>query len=402
MLRIMRVPLLTVGAVLIGLLIWPEGVVADPYRLVRGDRIAVRLAGQTQAETLQINPDGQIRLPGVGGLALDGLTLDRAEARITQAVAQAGLYVAPHVTVQMAEYAPVVVAGDVARPGPLGYLPGLTAATALGLAGGGMVQGLGPYERLTARAEAEGEMAAQALEIAAAEIRLIRLKAELSGAEMPELAKLHPPTDHRGPGGGPGEADMPSLMAAEAGILAVTRARQRTVLAQWDHEIAALEAEQSLFEQRIAVQQDIVQQLAEDLATSESLQQRRLQTASQLSGVHRRDADARARALELESARIASTRALAEARRLKAEFVAAARTEALTAQQQARQRLALARLRYDQAARRGARLRGSGLQEDAVLWLISPRPGRGGAVDGAVALLPGETLIVRSGGEADG
>lgn len=356
----------------------------DPYRLGPGDVVLLGFAGQGEAVEMQVDADGQVRLPQLGGLALTGLSLDAAERVVEQAVAQAGLYVEPRVTLAMAAYAPVIVAGDVALPGRFAYQPGLTAAAALALAGGMGAQGLSPYDRARTEAELAARQDVLTAEIAATRARAARLQAGLDGTALTL----------------PGAA--PDLLAAERAILSAARQRSADLVAQWDSEIAALEAQQAILTRRITLQQEIAAAAAGDYATAAKLQARQLQTSSRLSDMMRRDAEARATLMELQSTKIEGARALADARRQKTQFLAGERYDRLTALQAAR--LAVQTKTAAQAGVRQARglLRGVGLGMSGHLQRISPRPGRSGTVDPDATLWPGETLVVRAGISARG
>lgn len=369
---------------------------AEPYRLGPGDRVQLGFAGQGTAEEMTVDADGQIRLAQVGGIALSGLTLDEAETAVEQAVAGAGLYVDPRATLVVTGYAPVIVAGDVAAPGAYGYQPGLSVAAALALAGGMGAQGLGPFDRARALAEAETTMQSLNLEIAGAALTVARLEAALAGGAM----ALTPVQRAAVPD--PLSAGLAARGETERAILEAGRSRTRDLVAQWDSEIDALVVQQGILARRLELQRAIADSAAADLATATKLQERGLQTASRQTDMVRRDGDARAGLLELESARIAAARALADARRQKAQYLAGQRFETLSALQAARLALETATLRHERARRMAALLAGGAPGPGARLVRISPRPGRAGPVAADATLWPGETLVVTAGGPGDG
>jgi polysaccharide biosynthesis/export protein len=94
------------------------------------------------------------------------------------------------VVVEIAEYRPVFVDGDVARPGEYGYRADLTVRKAIAKAGG-----YGPLAQqgltsLMEGARAKGDVGSLAIEVARQRLRVLRLNAEL--ANEPELAIAHP------------------------------------------------------------------------------------------------------------------------------------------------------------------------------------------------------------------
>lgn len=105
-----------------------------------GDRLAVKVLLHPEVSTVEagvlLDPAGQIDLPTLGPVALDGLTLDEARARLTDAFAR---YVRePRVSVTLLELASrrVYIFGEVERPGTYVLDRPLTALQALTLAGG--------------------------------------------------------------------------------------------------------------------------------------------------------------------------------------------------------------------------------------------------------------------------
>lgn len=380
---------------------WGSGALAEPYRLVQGDRVEITQVGQGDPSVVVIDLDGKVRLADVGGVTLFGLDMDAAEAEIEAAIESAGLFVDPSVTVSVIEYAPIVVAGDVSAPGRFPFFPGMTIGSALGVSGGSQTKGISKYEVDRARAEVEGQLRATNLDIAANTVRVARLEAFLADAETvtisPEQLAAIPV---------PASVPLDQLLATELDILVNARGRATDLLALWAEEISTIEAQQKVFAERIAVAEDVIANAAEELATAKDLQERGLQTASRLSTAEQREADARARALELEAARIAAARSIADAERQRTQFERTRREEALSQLQAARIELDSLRLAYGKMLEQQGILAGGSmgtmLSSDAVevkFRLTSPREGRPGDItlSADTPLLPGDTLFVEIG-----
>ncbi|GGL77470.1 polysaccharide biosynthesis/export family protein [Wenxinia marina] len=386
------------------------------YTLVPGDIVSVDYGGTADSVQALVDIDGQIRMPGVGAVGAASLTLDALEAVIESRIVATGQILDPAVTTTIAAYAPIVIAGDVGASGRYDYLPGMTVATAIGLGGGLRTEGAARLDLDRARAEAEGQQNSAALAIAAEVVRLARLDTTaalpVDGIDSLEAApRIELSDPRRAAIPAPATARIAELLDAEQALLDAEVKRALELGALWTAEIAELRRQEGLLHQRIAVQDEIVAQVARDLEAAEDLQARGLRTASQLSSVQQRDADARARRLEIESALTSTFRAISDAQQQRAEFFLAWRLETL--RQRAAGALALgeARLRYDRALAQSAILGGdaasvfpdSGM--NVAFRLVSARPDRNlpdsGEIEAETPLLPGDTLVVTLEAAAD-
>ena len=196
---------------------------------------------------------------------------------------------------------------------------------------------------------------------------------------------------------------MDDLIAAETAIFENQKARERDLLLLWDQEIARLAEQDRLYGERIKVQEEIVATLTAELEQAQTLRDRGLQTASRLSTVEQREADARARALELEAGRIGATRALAEAQRQRTTFLSLRQETALSGLLEIRLSLETARASYARAIAQLAAVSGGNvgsLLDDQIMsikfTILSPRSDRMGKQDVSpdTVLLPGDTLMV--------
>lgn len=100
------------------------------------DLIRVQVHGEEDL-TLQTRLDekGTITYPFLGEIRAVGLTVRELERRVATGL-KAGYLLAPEVQVQVLEYRPFYVNGEVKKPGGYPYVPGLTVQKAVSLAGG--------------------------------------------------------------------------------------------------------------------------------------------------------------------------------------------------------------------------------------------------------------------------
>ncbi len=375
-----------------------SGAVADSYRLVAGDTLEFMYSGLGEPAEVKIDINGQMRVVNVGGVTVAGLTLDEAEEKLEADIINSGMFIEPIVSLQLTEYAPVVVAGDVARPGRFDFTPGMTVASALALSGGSELAGISRYELQTTRSDLEARIKTANLEIATTVADIARYQAVLDGKDVvelsPELQALIPAKD---------AVDLSEIMSKSNLILQAEAAQEKELMSVWAEEIASIEKQIQLFGERIQVQQDIVASAADDLAKARDLQARGLQTNVGLAAAEQRDADARSREIELESARVLATQSVADAKAERSQYQSTRRTEALTFLKEDQVRVDSLSLQYSNILEQLALLTSGSisalLKSDTVnltYVLQGPRADRVAPEDisDATTLLPGDTLVV--------
>ena len=115
--------------------VWAAADSAD-YHVGTGDKIRVIVYGEDDLSgEFQIDATGQVRLPLIGQVKAGGLTAHEIEANITTALA-GGYINHPRVSVEVTIYRPFYVIGEVQKPGEYPYSNGMSAASAVALAGG--------------------------------------------------------------------------------------------------------------------------------------------------------------------------------------------------------------------------------------------------------------------------
>lgn len=109
---------------------------SSTYLLGPGDKIEIKVFGQKDltVESLLSN-SGQINYPFFGEIKLTGLTVKQVEKLIYKGL-KGDYLVNPNVYVQVVEYRPFYIHGEVKQPGGYPYQPSLTVSQAIALAGG--------------------------------------------------------------------------------------------------------------------------------------------------------------------------------------------------------------------------------------------------------------------------
>jgi polysaccharide export outer membrane protein len=106
------------------------------YRLGTGDKVRVIVFDETDlGGEFQIDDGGYIRLPLIGQLKAVGYSPRDLETQIAAALAD-GYLNAPRVSVEVTEYRPFYIIGEVNKPGQYAYVNDMTALNAVALGGG--------------------------------------------------------------------------------------------------------------------------------------------------------------------------------------------------------------------------------------------------------------------------
>lgn len=110
--------------------------IKGPYQLDTGDRVRVVVYDEpTLTNLYEVSQAGEIAMPLVGNIPARDASTEELEARISTRLA-ADYLRDPDVTVEVATYRPFFVLGEVGSPGQFDYVPGITAETAIAVAGG--------------------------------------------------------------------------------------------------------------------------------------------------------------------------------------------------------------------------------------------------------------------------
>jgi protein involved in polysaccharide export with SLBB domain len=104
--------------------------------LAAGDKVRVTVYGEDRISgEYQIDPDGMISLPLAGTVRAAGLTKAALETALADKLA--GKYLrSPKVTVDVVNFRPFYVLGEVQKPGEYPFRSGLNVLSAIAIAGG--------------------------------------------------------------------------------------------------------------------------------------------------------------------------------------------------------------------------------------------------------------------------
>ena len=110
--------------------------VPTTYSLATGDRLRVSVFGHPDVSgEFEIDADGTITFPLLGPVDAAGKSVEQLKTHLAQQL-DASYLVDPRVTVEVLNYRPFYILGEVGSPGGYPYQPGMTVQQAVALAGG--------------------------------------------------------------------------------------------------------------------------------------------------------------------------------------------------------------------------------------------------------------------------
>lgn len=113
-----------------------EAALTRIYRLGIGDKIKVTVFGEENLSgNVEVNASGQVALPLAGEVSARGLTIPEFRNAVTRKLSD-GYLQNPKVTVEILNYRPIYVHGEVKTGGEFQYKPGLMMRDAVAMAGG--------------------------------------------------------------------------------------------------------------------------------------------------------------------------------------------------------------------------------------------------------------------------
>lgn len=109
---------------------------ATMYTLGSGDRIKVVVYGEPDLSTeFQLDGSGGISFPLIGQVTAKGLTIQQMEQRLIDKLKE-GYLINPRITIEVLNYRPFYILGEISKPGKYEYVSGITLYNAVAMAGG--------------------------------------------------------------------------------------------------------------------------------------------------------------------------------------------------------------------------------------------------------------------------
>lgn len=287
---------------------------AEDYRLDTMDRLKIRVVEWRTAEgeirdwsTLSgdyvVGPSGNLSLPFIGEMPATGKTTAEIATAIGVGLQQKfGLLDRPEASVELAEFRPLFISGDVQTPGRYAYAPDLTVLKAVSLAGGlrraatsGMrierdfISARGNYEVLVA--QRNGLVARRA-----------RLVAETGGQEKIDFPKALQQS-----------ADGKKLIEDETAFKAARAKRLQVQLAAIKDLKSLLENEVASLEKKIASQNRQMELSKKELEGIGGLAERGLVVNARVLSIERSIAELEGKVLDMEASVLRARQDIAKA-----------------------------------------------------------------------------------------
>ncbi|MDF2095806.1 polysaccharide biosynthesis/export family protein [Aquibaculum arenosum] len=109
---------------------------AEVYRLGPGDKVRVSVFNEPSLSgVFEVDGSGHVALPLVGEMPARGITVRELEGQLTEVLAS-GYLVSPKVAIEVINYRPFYIIGEVREPGRYPYVDGMTVMNAVAMAGG--------------------------------------------------------------------------------------------------------------------------------------------------------------------------------------------------------------------------------------------------------------------------
>ncbi len=113
-----------------------QGALNRIYRLGIGDKIKITVFGEENLSgTTEVNAVGQVVLPLAGEIPAKGLTVTEFRDKAARKLAD-GYLKNPRITIEILNYRPIYVHGEIKNGGEFQYKPGLMLRDAIAMAGG--------------------------------------------------------------------------------------------------------------------------------------------------------------------------------------------------------------------------------------------------------------------------
>ncbi|MBY0429220.1 MAG: polysaccharide export protein [Alphaproteobacteria bacterium] len=108
----------------------------DDYVLGVGDKLRITVYGETDLSgEFQVSSTGMVSMPLIGETKAQGTTVSKLKSAITSKLLD-GYLKDPKVSMEVLNYRPFFIVGEVMKPGSYDYQNGMTVINAIALAGG--------------------------------------------------------------------------------------------------------------------------------------------------------------------------------------------------------------------------------------------------------------------------
>ena len=174
------------------------------YTLQPGDTVEVVVAGEPDLKAkAMIDVDGMVHLPLISAIRAAGLTLDALQTEVRRELPQKTfrqrsgdgreimVVIDPdEITIQISDYRPIYIRGDVAKPGEQVFRPGMTVRQAISLAGGYDIMRFRMGNPFLDSSDLRADYQTLWIDLARQQAHAAALEAAIDGQSLPDLTKV--------------------------------------------------------------------------------------------------------------------------------------------------------------------------------------------------------------------
>jgi len=185
------------AAVLAAMVVGGRPALAEDYRLQTGDVIDFSIASYADMQKkATVDDSGSIILPVLGRIVVRDLTLGELRQKVIEGMSQKSIprvlpdgsenwviFQADQITVDIGEYRPIFIDGDVTTPGSMAFRPGITIRQAIATAGGFNIARMRVDNPMLTSAELRGRYEVLRVKQQASAVKVARIKAQLGGED---------------------------------------------------------------------------------------------------------------------------------------------------------------------------------------------------------------------------
>lgn len=275
---------------------------AEDYRLGTMDKLKIRVAEWRTAEgavrdwsvvtgEYTVGPSGVVSLPFVGDLPAAGKTTTEVGEEIGEKMQTLfGLRDRPSASVELAQYRPVYLSGEVEKPGEYPFAPNLTVLKAISL-GGGLRRSESGQRFARDYINAHGDSSVQSSERNRLLIRRARLQAEIADKQGIAL-----PKDLQGVPG------IDKLLTNETALMVSRDRKQKLQLKSLADLKSLLESEIQSLAKKTETQTRQLDLVMEDREKVETLAEKGLALSQRKLSLEQRVAELQAALLDIDTA----------------------------------------------------------------------------------------------------
>ncbi len=286
---------------------------ADEYRLGTLDKLTIRVVEwQTVEGTFRdwspvsgdytVGPSGRLSLPFVGETDAAGKTTAEIAASIGKSLQDKfGLSDRPEASVEIAQYRPFYVSGDIQAPGQYAYVPNLTVLKAISMAGGMRrgSDGAGTERNLINAAGSHAVLTDQQLRLMVARARIDAELAGKSEVMAPEAIASNPL--------------VPDMISEETAIMASRQKKIALRLKALEDLKGLLTREIEALARKSETQSRQVELAKKELGGIDSLAQKGLVVNTRVLSTERSIAEMEGKILDLETAMLRAKQDISKA-----------------------------------------------------------------------------------------